>query len=235
MKITILATGSSGNCIKVEDNANNYIIIDKGEKVDGYVPKVGDTILFTHEHTDHFDLIFQKKMKELIKFPNVAPNGEVIAKDFENEAFEVKMLPQKHGTSRSNLLVIHSEIENKTILYGVDIQEISEYDIKKLSEIHFDALFIEANYNMEKWMAMNQPIGCENHLSDIRCLKYCKLIVCEEKREKTPIILLHTSQRASNSSKTLQKFYNQGFMNVYVTQKFPNNYSKNNPNRIIYL
>lgn len=168
MQVKILATGSSGNCVLI----NNNILIDAGITVKAFksfdiTPEV---LIITHKHNDHMQLpLVRKLLKDGIKayFPTdviaeIAKENKIAIQDLINSGqvipvepgtsytigdIVVTPYPQKHHDIVNFAFVL--EKGNDRLLYATDLDTIEPTDMG-VGLLHlgaFDTILLEGNYD----------------------------------------------------------------------------------------
>lgn len=175
MKIYILASGSKGNAVIIE-NANKYLQIDLGISNKRYLEKLASLsispelitdLIITHEHKDHIDgsYIFLKNhpntkayltngtLKGSLFHAKGITNYEIISPDQELSIgnYKIATISTSHDAREPIGLVIN--IAGKKIIYITDTGYInSKYD-EILSNA--DLYLVEANHDISH--VMNTP------------------------------------------------------------------------------
>lgn len=225
MKITVLASGSKGNCYKIESR-NTALLIECGIPIREIREKLGfnlsgiDGVLVTHEHQDHAkavpDLV---RMGQLVYMTNGTKNAvavkpslvnifkktnienrydRVIIGDFIIQPFEVI-----HDAQEPVGFLIVDSKSFESLVFITDTM-YSKYTFKP----HY--LMLEVNYNKE---SINENLANaylrgrikNNHMSletAIEFLNACDLSVCKQ------IYVLHLSDNNSDAvyiKKEIQK------------------------------
>lgn len=145
MKVNVLASGSSGNCVTIDDR----IIIDAGVDCN---PK-GQVLLLTHEHTDHTKALSklcgvrvytsQEVADRLAnKYPytafNILEQGKQYAIMVDGEKYLVNTVQLKHDVPCVGYEISH---DGERILYATDFNEIlDDVDVRD-----YTALYLECN------------------------------------------------------------------------------------------
>ena len=170
MRISSIASGSSGNCVYIGTD-DTHIIIDAGisrKKTEEGLNHIGlslsdiNAILITHEHSDHIKGLGVISRKHNI--PMYATNetleailttksiGE-IPKDLlfnieTDESFSIKDLtikPFKISHDAANPVAYRVESENKSLAVLTDLGKYDDYIIENISNL--DTIFLEANHD----------------------------------------------------------------------------------------
>lgn len=224
MKVTVLASGSKGNCTLVE-TPNHKILIDVGltyRKLSNRLSEVGvsidqiDAIFITHEHTDHI-----KGLQVLIKRHDihiVLSHGSyeaIVSKKKIGIMYEhFNVIDAKEEIFLSDMKVVpfhvsHDAMEpfgyvfyegEKKLVYLTDSGFVSE----KIEEMIMgaDLYIMETNHNVELLMSTNRPwylkqriLGDEGHLCNEDALNTLLRVVNDKTKA---IYLAHISEEANN-------------------------------------
>lgn len=167
MNVKILASGSSGNSVLLNDN----ILIDAGMTIKAFDAHALDNIevlIITHHHGDHMKLPL---LRELIKrgittylpklaMAEISKEGKLdLAPLLHNQVFllddttqidvdgvTITAYPQKHHDIVNYALVLESD---KRVLYATDLDtlEPSDLGVGLLSLGNFDIILLEGNYD----------------------------------------------------------------------------------------
>ena len=216
MKISVLASGSKGNCTYVESN-NTKVLIDAGmsnlyieKKLIslGVNPNDINFIFITHTHIDHIaglkvfikkhhpkvylTLDMYKQLQNLLSDYGILEN-EIILNDLVVDYFKTS-----HDTDSVGYIFKNN---NKEIVYVTDTGYINVKNLKKLN--NKDLYIFESNHDIE--MLMNNPnypyqikqriLGDKGHLSNNQCKEYLNKIIGEKTKY---IILAHLSEQNNN-------------------------------------
>lgn len=224
MKVTVLASGSKGNCTLVETNQNKFLI-DVGlnyknlknrlSEVNVSIDEI-DAIFITHEHTDHI-----KGLEVLIKRHNiyiVLSHGtyqaivsrkkigvtyeyfNVIETDEEVFLNDTRIIPFRvsHDAQEPFGYVIQNT--DKKLVYLTDSGYVSQENEEKIKDA--DIYIMETNHNIELLMLTNRPwslkqriLGDSGHLCNEDALNTLMRVISD----KTKVIYLaHISEEANN-------------------------------------
>ena len=208
MKYNVLSTGSSGNCIIV----NDYLMLDCGlsyKKIKPYLKNIR-VIFIGHIHSDHFNKTTIKQIafeKPNIKFIvghylavdlllcGVSKKNIIvldIKKWYNIGIFKVKLDYLLHDVPND---CIHIEFKDGTkMLYATDTTTIDHIEAKD-----YDYYFIEANYETDEELDEKIRIAKEKgefthlervkktHLSQLQALNWLD----KNKKENSNIIFIH--------------------------------------------
>lgn len=171
MNVQILATGSGGNCVLIEDQ----ILIDAGITIKafssyGIEPKQLSAFLITHKHTDHMktplvrfllknevkaflptDVIAELEKEGQIETTPLIAKGQIvpIRAETQYQIGEIKITPypQKHHDIVNYAFVF--EKENDRLLYCTDLDTVepTEMGVGLLHLGVFDTILLEGNYD----------------------------------------------------------------------------------------
>ncbi len=214
MKISILASGSKGNCTYIETNYTKTLIdvgmsnlyIEKKLTALGINPDDINNIFITHTHIDHIaglkvfvkkhhpTVYLTSKMYEEIKdylIDYVIIEDKVSLSDLTVDYFKTSHdAPDSVGYIFKN--------NDKEFVYVTDTGYINFKNLKKITNKDFYAF--ESNHDIE--LLMNNPnypyqikqriLGDKGHLSNVQCLEYLKKIVGDHTKY---IVLAHLSEQ----------------------------------------
>lgn len=171
MKITALASGSSGNCICVSDGENSFLIdagiskkkIEEGLATIGVLPEKLKGILITHEHIDHirglgvflrkYDIPVYGTEETLESVTECSSLGKINTelfqsispdKEFDVAGFGIRPLRISHDAV--NPVAYRFEKNDKSGAVITDLGLYNDYIVDNLKGM--DAILIEANYDL---------------------------------------------------------------------------------------
>lgn len=196
----VLASGSSGNAVRIEN-----IMIDCGipfSKMKKELYKC-NTLLITHVHSDHLKRqTYERILKE---FPRIktygnaevaysVPVGTVIAQ----KPFKVgdKTITPFPGTHDAEVTCFCIEDSTKAIYYATDTAEAPNPDKRK-----YDYIFLESNYDENKLREVaklfkhkgyDPELSAHRHLSTQKCKAF---FYQYRKSKESQLIELHKSKR----------------------------------------
>ncbi len=220
MKISILASGSKGNCTYIETNSTKTLIdvgmsnlyIEKKLISLGINPNDINNVFITHPHVDHI-----AGLKVFIKKHN--PTVYLTEKMYQ----ELKSNIRKYVIIEDKIIIddliidyfktSHDAIDSvgyifknndKEFVYVTDTGYISSKNLKKITNKDFYAF--ESNHDVN--LLMNNPhypyqikqriLGDKGHLSNNQCREYLKKIIGDRTKY---VILAHLSEQ--NNDKEL--------------------------------
>lgn len=217
MKISVLASGSKGNCTYIECNGVR-ILIDLGvseaylkqklNEIDIDIKSI-DAILVTHTHSDHISglpYIFKKYHVPIYITKNIEEDisniisNYVIMSDVETRIgnFIITLIPTSHDVPGSVGFLIKTM--NKEIVYITDTGYMQERQLSKLK--NKDVYIFESNHDIEMLMKgkytyhLKQRILSDvGHLSNKESARCLSKIVGDNTR---CIILAHLSEENNN-------------------------------------
>lgn len=241
MRVTVLASGSKGNCTLVQTKNHNVLIdigtsslkIEKKLKMLEVDPKSIDSVFITHAHKDHtagIDVFYKKYHPNIYLTRNIVEEANLKLDKYVElndtitiDDLKVIVIPTSHDAKDSRGYLLESE--GKSMLYMTDTGYINEkYDnILKNRNIYV----MESNHDVE--MLMNNEhyphylkmriFGDEGHLSNKDSARYLSKFV-GDKTEK--IFLAHLSEQNNTPELALmqlkQTFENKGitFNNISI-------------------
>lgn len=222
MKVSVLSSGSKGNCTYVEtkkykiliDIGTSSLYVEKSLKSIGVDPSDIDIILVTHSHIDHVGgiKVFSKKynpkiyisneiMEEAkLNLTNIQPENEINV----NEDIKIKSIRLSHDVKDIRGYII--EEDNSSMVYITDTGYISE---KNFREIQNKNLYVfESNHDIEKLMNnSNYPhhvkiriLSDKGHLSNKDSAYYLTKLIGDKTKQ---IILAHLSEQNNTESLAL--------------------------------
>lgn len=171
MKISSIASGSTGNCIYINDN-NTNIIIDAGiskKKIEEGLNQNNTSledingILITHEHSDHikglgvisrkYNIPMYGTKETLFAILKTTSLGEInkdllrpIEPDVSFCINELKIKPFKISHDAKNPVAYRVETDTKAVAVVTDLGEYNDYIISNLEGL--DTILIEANHDV---------------------------------------------------------------------------------------
>ena len=209
MKLTSIASGSSGNCIFVGSDQGNLLVdagisakrIEQGLKELQVAPADLDGILITHEHIDHIAGL--GVLMRRYKLPVFATVGTIDSMRMSGKLGEVdKSLFYAVKTDQpfqlNGIVVDPSTIwhdakepvcysfytDGKKATVATDLGNFDEYLVEKLRGS--DILFVEANHDVHMLEVGRYPyplkqriLGRNGHLSNERCGQLISKLMCD--------------------------------------------------------
>ncbi len=243
MKVSVLASGSKGNCSYIE-TTHTKILVDLGMTtlyVEKKLESLGinaidiDGIILTHTHVDHINglRVFTKKyntkvyltekMLKDIKEIYDLKNYEIINEDFKIKDLEIQIIKTSHDASDSNGYIFKAN--DKTISYITDTGYINKKYKEKLENKNI--YIMESNHDIKMLQNSNKPyylkqriLSDRGHLSNEMCSKYLKQYVGKDTKK---IILIHLSHENNTEEKALNTLKeNLNFDNVIISKQDEN-------------
>lgn len=224
MKVSVLASGSEGNCTYVETDKQK-ILIDIGmnakylvEKLKelGVLPETIDIILITHVHKDHIGALktFIKKYKptvclskqmfseleELHNYENIIIYDDQLVLD----NLTIEIFKTSHDTSDSRGFVLTSS--SSSLVYVTDTGYINQKNFRIMQNKNM--YVFESNHDAEMLMNGRYPawlkqrvIGPKGHLSNQDASIYLSKLIGNNTKK---IILAHLSHENNTEEKALE-------------------------------
>lgn len=214
MKVSVLASGSKGNCTYIETLENNILIdigltslaIEKRLMMLGINPSIINAILITHTHVDHISglKVFIKKyhpkvyltekmyndLTDIIKEEDI----EFINDDFSLNDTRIQIIKTSHDVTDSNGYILTNN--DKSIVYITDTGYINQKNYSKLK--NHNVYIFESNHDIDKLRHGKYPyhlqqriLGDEGHLSNKDSSYYLSNFIGDK---TTNIILAHLSE-----------------------------------------
>ena len=220
MKVSVLSSGSKGNCTYVETNNHKILIdigtsslyVEKSLKSIGVEPNEIDIILITHAHVDHVNglKVFSKKYNpqvyisdKILKESNL--NIEKISNEEEiniDSDIKIKSIRLSHDVTDIKGYVI--EENDESMVYITDTGYINENNFEYIKNKNL--YVFESNHDIEK--LMNNPkyphhtkiriLSDKGHLSNKDSAYYLSKLIGDKTHH---IILAHLSEQ--NNTETL--------------------------------
>ena len=244
MRVSVLSSGSKGNCTYIETN-NHKILIDIGTSslyVERTLNSIGvdpsdiDIILITHAHIDHVGglRVFSKKYNPLVyisdkilkesnlKIENISNEQEV----FIDSDIKIRSIRLSHDVTDIRGYVI--EESNSSMVYITDTGYISENNFEYIKNKNL--YVFESNHDVEK--LMNNPkyphhtkiriLSDKGHLSNKDSAYYLSKLIGDNTNH---IILAHLSEQNNTEDlalSTLQETLerkNINFKNIRIARQ----------------
>lgn len=216
MLVSVLASGSKGNCTYLEtphhkcliDVGMNYKYISAKLEEIGVNIKDIDTILITHTHTDHINglkkimkdvcpsIYLSEKMLNELDYELV--NYHLISEDFNLDDLNIEIIKLSHDVDDINGYILSSN--NKSVVYITDTGYINVKNHKRLKN---KCLYImESNHDVNMLMKGKYPyhikmriLGDKGHLSNKDSANYLSTFIGDNTKH---IILAHLSHENNN-------------------------------------
>lgn len=197
----VIATGSTGNAVRIEN-----IMIDCGipfKRMKEELYKV-DTLLLTHTHSDHINPTTFRRIREEFPRIHVYANYDVAYQFDVDTVIGTAKVKLKHDRVIIPFDCVHDvpctgfaiQMKNLNILYATDTAAVLAPDLP------YDYVFLESNYDERKLRTMSKEYtkgsydpyinSSSRHLSTQKCKEY--YFVHRRDRESV-LIELHKSQR----------------------------------------
>ena len=216
MKISVLASGSKGNCTYVASNSTKILIdvgmsnlyIEKKLILLGVNPDDINFVFITHTHTDHIAglKVFLKKHHPKVfltqemynELYDILNDYEILESSVLLNDLKIDYFKTSHDTDSVGYIIKNNE---KEIVYVTDTGYINVKNLKKIN--NKDLYIFESNHDIE--MLMNNPnypyqikqriLGDKGHLSNNQCHEYLKKIIGNKTKY---IVLAHLSEQNNN-------------------------------------
>ena len=220
MKISILASGSKGNCTYIETNSTKTLIdvgmsnlyIEKKLISLGINPNDINNVFITHPHVDHIAglKVFIKKHNPTVyltekmyqELKSDIQNYVIIEDKIIIDDLIIDYFKTSHDAIDSVGYIFKNN--DKEFVYVTDTGYISSKNLKKITNKDFYAF--ESNHDVN--LLMNNPhypyqikqriLGDKGHLSNNQCREYLKKIIGDRTKY---VILAHLSEQ--NNDKEL--------------------------------
>ena len=233
LKLSVLASGSSGNCTYLSDDTTE-ILIDaglSGRQIEQRLESIGtsiahvDGICLSHEHSDHISAarILQKRHDlpvyanggtiEAIR--NHPKESSMVLQQFETGtpfsigAFQIETFSIPHDAYEPVGFIIRHQVA--TIGVVTDIGMVTESICQKLRGCH--ALVVESNYDEDllreaprPWSLKQRIRSRQGHLSN---LEAAQLIMGSHSEQLTHVILAHLSSECNTAELALTTVQSQ--------------------------
>lgn len=244
MKVSVLSSGSKGNCTYIE-TTNHKILIDIGTsslyverslKSIGINPSDIDIILITHAHIDHVSglKVFCKKYNPLVyisdkilkesnlKIENISNEEEIVI----DSDIKIRSIRLSHDVMDIKGYVI--EEDNQSMVYITDTGYINENNFKYIENKNL--YVFESNHDVEKLMNNEKYphhtkiriLSDKGHLSNKDSAYYLTKLIGENTHH---VILAHLSEQnnteelaLSTLKETLER-KNIDFKNISVAKQ----------------
>ena len=226
MLVSVLASGSKGNCTYLQTN-NHKCLIDVGmnyKYISTKLEEIGvdikdiDTILITHTHTDHINGL--KKVMKDIK-PNIyltekmlneidyeLINYTLISNDFSLDDLNIEIIKLSHDADDINGYILSNN--DKTVVYITDTGYINVKNHKKLENKNL--YIMESNHDVNMLMKGKYPyhikmriLGDKGHLSNKDSANYLSNFIGTNTKY---IILAHLSHENNDPDIALNNLKN---------------------------
>ncbi len=232
MKVSVLASGSEGNCTYVE-TLKHKVLIDMGMNVK-YIteklaelevsPKEIDLVLISHVHNDHISALqnFLKKYNPTVclsqtmflELDNIKEYENIIIYDDQMvfDSLTIEIFKTSHDTSDSRGFVLTSN--NSSLVYVTDTGYINQRHFNLLKNKNM--YIFESNHDAEMLMNGKYPpwlkkrvIGDKGHLSNRDSSIYLSKLVGDNTKK---IILAHLSKENNTEDialKTIEEVFQE--------------------------
>lgn len=246
MIVSVLASGSKGNCTYIETN-NHRILVDIGTsslqiekklKAFNIEPNTIDSIFVTHAHKDHtagINVFYKKYRPKVYLTDNIYKEANLNIDKYENLLKEIQLddlkvivIPTSHDAKDSRGYIFESN--DKSVVYMTDTGYINEkYDclLKNrtvyVMESNHDIELLMNNEHYPHYLKM-RILGDEGHLSNKDSAHYLSKYIGSETKK---VFLAHLSEEnndpeiAYNNLKDTLLKKNISFDNIEIaSQKY---------------
>lgn len=238
MKVSVLASGSEGNCTYVE-TIKHKVLIDIGMNVKYITEKLAeldvnpqeiDLVLISHVHNDHVSALnnFIKKYKPTICLSQSMFLELESIKDYENiiiyddqmvfDNLTIQVFKTSHDTNDSRGFVLTSD--NSSLVYVTDTGYINykHFDLLKNKNMYI----FESNHDAEMLLNSKYPawlkkrvVGDKGHLSNKDSSIYLSKLIGDNTKK---IILAHLS-KDNNTEEIALKTIEEVFLEYQIPFK----------------
>ena len=235
MKVSVLASGSKGNCTYVETSDNKMLIdvgmsnlyVEKKLMSLGVKPSDINSVFITHTHIDHIaglkvfinkynpKVFLTSKMYEDLK--NIIKDYVIIEDQLNIGDLNVQIFKTSHDASDSLGYIFKNN--DKEFVYVTDTGYINSKNLNLL--MNKDLYIFESNHDVE--LLMNNPhypyhikqriLGDKGHLSNVQCGEYLKKVVGNKTQF---IILAHLSEQNNNQELALNNIKNNVSTDIQI-------------------
>ncbi len=245
MLVSVLASGSKGNCTLIKTDKLN-ILIDAGMNLKYLTEKLSETntkpedidyIFITHTHKDHIAALntFIKKYNPIVcmgqrmfmdlDFLEQYEDILILIDDIDLEDVHVGIIKTSHDASESNGYIFTSN--EASVVYITDTGYINNKYFKKI--YNKNLYIMESNHDIEMLMHGKYPpwlkqrvLSDKGHLSNKASSFYLSKLIGNNTRY---VILAHLSQENNTEEIALQtlkdtlKEYNVEFNNIFIAKQ----------------
>lgn len=227
MIVSVLASGSKGNCTLIKTEKHNILIdlgtsslsIEKKLKEYNIEPKDIDSIFVTHDHKDHTAGInvFYKKYKPTVYLTkNIKEEAKLKIDEYKEindelilDDLKVIVVPTSHDAKDSRGYIFESN--KKSVVYITDTGYINEKYFELLK--NRDVYIMESNHDIE--LLMNNPkyphylkmriLGDSGHLSNKDSAMYLAKFIGNNTKK---VFLAHLSEENNTPEIALSNLKN---------------------------
>ncbi|MCD8195158.1 MAG: MBL fold metallo-hydrolase [Coprobacillus sp.] len=232
MRYSLIASGSKGNCLFIQEKDTN-ILIDFGvsktrvnEELERYNTNLEgiDALFYTHNHSDHFRLSSQIKRDVVYALDGILPEGYLyhplkMFTPFTIKDLTLTPIKTSHDTYPSCGFVIESDSEK--LVYLTDTGMFIEQDLDYI--VNPDYLILESNHDIKLLMASDRSyelksriLSDSGHLCNEDSAFLASRIVGPKTKE---VILAHLSEECNTPELALNA-YKKTFKNLHKKMNF---------------
>lgn len=214
MKVTVLASGSKGNCTYIEtpeskiliDLGTSSLYVEKALKELNVDPHQINAIILTHTHVDHVSglRVFMKKyhtpiyltpimLKELEQ-SIVIPEYRYIESEMLIDDIHIQPIKTSHDTEDAQGYIIENGCHSLAYITDTGYLNVKNHPLLENKEMYI----IESNHDVNMLMEGRYPfhikqriLGDRGHLSNEQCAYYLSKFIGEKTKN---IVLIHLSQ-----------------------------------------
>ena len=221
MRLTSIASGSSGNCVYI-GSESTHLLIDTGiayKRIESGLQEIGlkgedlSGVLITHEHSDHIGGLARKlgiplyasagTIGQIKKNKGLGRIDEELYRPIEaDRAFQVgdlQIKPFANSHDAAQPLGYRVEQGAKSAAVCTDLGNYSQYTIDRLQ--HLDAVFLESNHDVRMLQVGPYPYPLKQRiLSDYGHLsnEACGRLLCEILHDNMKHIFLGHLSKENN-------------------------------------
>ena len=237
MLVSVLASGSKGNCTYIQsgehkcliDVGMSFLYINTKLQELGINPKEIDSIFITHTHKDHIyglkkfmkevnpNIYLTEKMCNEIDYP--LTNYHLIDKDFILDDLKIEIIKLSHDTEDINGYILSSN--DKSIVYITDTGYINVKNHNKLKNKNI--YIMESNHDVNMLMKGKYPyylkmriLGDKGHLSNKDSANYLSKFIGDNTKFIVLAHLSHENNDPEIALNNLKKIWKEKEINTNI-------------------